>query len=280
MDPRKPHFYKLILKEGIRYNILRFPTKFIMKYGVEISSEVNLRIPDGRTFVVEVAKFEDHNVCLVKEGWKQFTDHYSLKPCQVLLFQYEGDSSFGVFIFDKSATEIDYPNLTTCHHEKGPNSNKQEEEAKDANQIPADDDEGDHQEPNKEDDAVKNDGDLAELGTFKKLTLIDDEGDHEEPIKEKEGDQDDNSVEAVHQINDQAPADEELNEEEQEEESEDSDETFSLEEEESDEIFSLEKEDEDTSVLNQTREEPSRKKRGRPRKEHKKTTSKKSKSYQ
>ncbi|XP_056175461.1 B3 domain-containing transcription factor VRN1-like [Syzygium oleosum] len=43
------------------------------------------------------------------KGWRKFMEHYSIDHGHLIVFKYEGDSIFRVIIFDKSASEIDYP---------------------------------------------------------------------------------------------------------------------------------------------------------------------------
>ncbi|OMO58710.1 hypothetical protein COLO4_34408 [Corchorus olitorius] len=106
MDSQKPHFCKILLGLGIHLSILRFPRNFIRKHG-EIASPVQLKVADGCTFRVEV-KRKGGELCMV--NWRQFAEQYSLKHGHFLLFEYQGGSIFRVFIFDPSATEIEYGN--------------------------------------------------------------------------------------------------------------------------------------------------------------------------
>ncbi|OMO78030.1 hypothetical protein CCACVL1_14690, partial [Corchorus capsularis] len=104
MDSQKPHFCKIVLGLGIRYSILRFPRDFIRRQG-EISSPVELKVADGCRFQVEVKRIQGE-LCMV--NWRPFAEHYWMKHGHFLLFEYQGHSIFRVFIFDPSATEIDY----------------------------------------------------------------------------------------------------------------------------------------------------------------------------
>nr|XP_028953982.1 B3 domain-containing transcription factor VRN1-like [Malus domestica] len=44
-----------------------------------------------------------------EKGWPEFSKFYSLDYAFWLVFGYEGNSRFHVFIFDRSCTEVDYP---------------------------------------------------------------------------------------------------------------------------------------------------------------------------
>lgn len=43
------------------------------------------------------------------EGWSEFAEAHSISEGHFLLFEYKGNSSFRVMIFDVSACEIEYP---------------------------------------------------------------------------------------------------------------------------------------------------------------------------
>ncbi|KAM7506962.1 hypothetical protein LguiA_017415 [Lonicera macranthoides] len=54
----------------------------------------------------------------LQEGWKEFSNHYSIGLWQFLVFRYEGNSHFHVLIFDMSASEIEYPTPKNIHEER------------------------------------------------------------------------------------------------------------------------------------------------------------------
>ncbi|KAK6258455.1 hypothetical protein SCA6_012929 [Theobroma cacao] len=108
--PKTPHFFKIILEDTIRHSKLRFPRKFVTKYGDSLSSPVLLMVPSGSTWHVELIK-SDGDVWL-QNGWKEFAEHYSLKHGHFLVFKYQGDCNFQVLIFDMSASEIEYPHIS------------------------------------------------------------------------------------------------------------------------------------------------------------------------
>ncbi|OWM66304.1 hypothetical protein CDL15_Pgr013521 [Punica granatum] len=109
--PAAPHFFKIVLQETIRTGKLVVPKKFVRKYGkdLSVSSVVLLKVPSGDAWEVELRK-GDTDVWLQK-GWLDFANFYSIKHGHFLVFKYEAGSSnvFNVFVFDKSATEIEYP---------------------------------------------------------------------------------------------------------------------------------------------------------------------------
>ncbi|XP_039066663.1 B3 domain-containing protein At1g49475-like [Hibiscus syriacus] len=46
-----------------------------------------------------------------RNGWLNFAKHYSVEPGHFLVFRYEGGCHFHVIIFDRTATEIEYPDV-------------------------------------------------------------------------------------------------------------------------------------------------------------------------
>ncbi|CAN6557648.1 unnamed protein product [Malus baccata var. baccata] len=81
--------------------------KFVIKYGNDLLSGVCLELPSGLEWIIELRKQD--NVVLFDEGWLEFSKFYSLHFGHWLSFGYEGDSIFQFCIFDRSATEINYP---------------------------------------------------------------------------------------------------------------------------------------------------------------------------
>ncbi|XVE82718.1 hypothetical protein DITRI_Ditri16bG0028500 [Diplodiscus trichospermus] len=121
--PTTPHFFKIILDDTIANGRLGIPRKFLRKYGSGLSSPVQLRVPCGSTWNIELTKSEGD--VWLNNGWKRFMDNYMLKRGHFLLFRYEGNCHFEVHIFDMSASEIEYPCI---NHAEDPKSNEECEE--------------------------------------------------------------------------------------------------------------------------------------------------------
>ncbi|KAK8619133.1 hypothetical protein V6N13_133100 [Hibiscus sabdariffa] len=83
------------------------PRKFVRKYGNQLSSPVKLEVPSGAIWQVELTRC-DERVWLQK-GWREFAEHYSLELGSFLVFRYQGNDRFHVLVFDRSASEIEYP---------------------------------------------------------------------------------------------------------------------------------------------------------------------------
>ncbi|XVF61913.1 hypothetical protein PTKIN_Ptkin08bG0173000 [Pterospermum kingtungense] len=108
---KTPHFFKVILEEAIRDGELGIPRNFVRKHGNRLPSTIQLEVPSGSTWQVQLTKC-DETVWLQK-GWQEFAKHYSLKFGYFLVFRYEGNGRFHVLVFDKSASEIEYPRTKT-----------------------------------------------------------------------------------------------------------------------------------------------------------------------
>ncbi|KAK9012983.1 hypothetical protein V6N11_041010 [Hibiscus sabdariffa] len=108
---KTPHFFKVILQDTIRDGILVIPRRFVRKYGNQLPSTVKLEVPSGAIWQVELTK-SDGRVRL-QEGWREFAEHYSLELGSFVVFRYDGNDHFGVLIFDRSASEIEYAHTRT-----------------------------------------------------------------------------------------------------------------------------------------------------------------------
>ncbi|KAK6258454.1 B3 DNA binding domain - like 3 [Theobroma cacao] len=130
-----PHFFKIILPETLRDGKLGIPTKFVKKYGNGMSSPALLKVPNGEVWKVELTK-SDGKVWL-KNGWQEFLNHYSLEYGHFLVFRYEGNCNFHVIIFDRSASEIEYPYTSNNHgqHKELPEEKIEESEGDNSIQI-------------------------------------------------------------------------------------------------------------------------------------------------
>ncbi|PRQ47786.1 putative transcription factor B3-Domain family [Rosa chinensis] len=102
-----PRFIQVILDDTSRDVKLGIPKKFVNEYGQCLSNSVCLKLPSGSEWEVEVTR--SNGKVWFEKCWPEFSKFYSLSIGDFLVFEYEGDSEFHVFIFDISTTEIDYP---------------------------------------------------------------------------------------------------------------------------------------------------------------------------
>ncbi|PRQ47791.1 putative transcription factor B3-Domain family [Rosa chinensis] len=101
-----PRFFKVIVDETSSIK-LKIPPKFVKKYGDYLSKSVRLKLPSGCQWEVEVT--ESDSEAWFEKGWQEFFKFYSLDSGHFLLFTYQGNSMFEVCIFDRTATETEYP---------------------------------------------------------------------------------------------------------------------------------------------------------------------------
>ncbi|CAH9139122.1 unnamed protein product [Cuscuta epithymum] len=95
---------------------LKIPEEYVRKCGKKMPKVGSFEVPTGEVWEIELVHSQGQ-VCLAK-GWKEFTRKYSIREGHFLVFRYDGESHFHVIIFDKSATEIEYPQFKT-HDDDG-----------------------------------------------------------------------------------------------------------------------------------------------------------------
>ncbi|MBA0760874.1 hypothetical protein Gotri_023593, partial [Gossypium trilobum] len=98
-----PCFFKIILQDTIQNGKLKVCEK-PWKYHVK---PCKLRVPSGAAWKVELTKCGGK--IWFENGWLEFSNHYSLELGHLLVFRYDGNSNFHVIIFDRTASEIQYP---------------------------------------------------------------------------------------------------------------------------------------------------------------------------
>lgn len=86
------------------------PKKFVKKYGRRLSDDIFINVPKSEQPWKITLEKSNNNMFLGK-GWQALMELYSLDYGHFLLFRLDEGlpSQFHVHIFDKSATEIDYP---------------------------------------------------------------------------------------------------------------------------------------------------------------------------
>ena len=78
----------------------------------ELSTVATVIAPYGGIWQVGLKK-ADNNIWFCN-GWQDFTEYHSICYGYFLVFRYEGNSSFHVLIFDKTAIEIQYSPRKNC----------------------------------------------------------------------------------------------------------------------------------------------------------------------
>jgi antitoxin component of MazEF toxin-antitoxin module len=79
------------------------PKKFVANIREQISEQVTLEVPNGKTYTVEVAE-EQHELVL-RFGWAEFASAYELELADLLVFENTRNSHLKVRIFDRSGCE-------------------------------------------------------------------------------------------------------------------------------------------------------------------------------
>ncbi|RXI07246.1 hypothetical protein DVH24_026382 [Malus domestica] len=100
-----PHFFKVILDDTTRDTKL---VSFSLSLSLSHYALVKMFTWLWRYSFVAHKKIRNCEVWFEK-GWPEFSKFYSLDYAFWLVFGYEGNSRFHVFIFDRSCTEVDYP---------------------------------------------------------------------------------------------------------------------------------------------------------------------------
>ncbi|XP_076914142.1 B3 domain-containing protein At5g18000-like [Bidens hawaiensis] len=110
-SPENPvNFIKIILSDETGSTGLRLPDKFTNEYGKYLPQRVTLKVPNGDLWQVDLQK--SGNEIWLKNGWGEVVERYGLGVSSLLMFKYEGLSTFDVVIFNASASEIEYPKNT------------------------------------------------------------------------------------------------------------------------------------------------------------------------
>ncbi|XP_022986547.1 B3 domain-containing transcription factor VRN1-like isoform X1 [Cucurbita maxima] len=102
----RPYFHKLVLSSTIQARKLRIPETFVRMIRDELSGVATLTVPDGHVWRVGLRKVD--NKFWFEDGWHGFLEHYSIRVGYLLVFRYEGNSAFCVFIFNLNTSEINY----------------------------------------------------------------------------------------------------------------------------------------------------------------------------
>ena len=92
------------------------PKRFVRIYVKILSDTMFLKIPNCAAWKVGLMGGDDG--VWFQSGWQEFAEYYSIGYGHFLVFRYEGDSTFRVLIFDKTASEIEYPTTKDQNHEE------------------------------------------------------------------------------------------------------------------------------------------------------------------
>ena len=82
------------------------------EFGDELSFVAKFTVLYGRIWHVGLEK-SDKNIWF-GDGWQDFVEYHSICYGYFLVLRYERNSNFHVLVFDKTATEIQYPLSKNC----------------------------------------------------------------------------------------------------------------------------------------------------------------------
>ncbi|XP_042494946.1 B3 domain-containing transcription factor VRN1-like [Macadamia integrifolia] len=103
---QRPHFFKIIVKASLERGELVIPKDFTRQLVKKIADVAVLKVPSGRKWQVEVKEVDGS--FRFQNGLQGFLKYHSISVGHFLVFRYDGNSNFSVFIFNQSACEIDY----------------------------------------------------------------------------------------------------------------------------------------------------------------------------
>ncbi|KAI9124291.1 hypothetical protein K1719_005591 [Acacia pycnantha] len=101
----RPCFHKLICPSTLQSRQLIIPDHFLRNFGGELSTVATLTVPDGSVWRVGLKRLG--NKFWLLDGWQEFVQRYSIGVGYLLVFRYEGKSSFNVHIFNLATYEED-----------------------------------------------------------------------------------------------------------------------------------------------------------------------------
>ncbi|KAF4366879.1 hypothetical protein F8388_013944 [Cannabis sativa] len=102
----RPYFHKLIVLSIIQAKQLRIPDNFVKKFRDELSTVATITVPDGHIWRVGLKKAD--NRIWFHDGWQDFVERYGIRLGYLLIFRYEGNTTFNVYIFNLTASEVNY----------------------------------------------------------------------------------------------------------------------------------------------------------------------------
>ena len=84
----------------------RIPDNFVKKFRDELSTVATITVPDGHVWRVGLKKAD--NKVWFHDGWHDFVERYGIRAGYFIIFRYEGNSTFNVYVFNLSTSEINY----------------------------------------------------------------------------------------------------------------------------------------------------------------------------
>lgn len=104
-----------LLEPNLNCEMQSFPDNFLRKFGGDLSTAATLTVPDGSVWRVGLKKVG--NKIWFFDGWQEFVQRYAIGVGYLLVFRYEGKSSFHVHIFNLATSEINYESNARSRNE-------------------------------------------------------------------------------------------------------------------------------------------------------------------
>ncbi|XP_022893836.1 B3 domain-containing transcription factor VRN1-like [Olea europaea var. sylvestris] len=90
----------------IRTKIRCFPNHFVNDWRHQLRDTVRVTAYDG--IIVTIQLERDNGRIYFANGWEQFFNHHNLRDAHVLVFEYNGNSTINMTIFDYSGLDVTY----------------------------------------------------------------------------------------------------------------------------------------------------------------------------
>ncbi|XP_042502908.1 B3 domain-containing protein Os12g0592300-like isoform X2 [Macadamia integrifolia] len=97
LEPTQIRFSRIITATFINQGLV-VPIKIVSKFTEQLVNTTILKNLSGKTWTIGLE--ERHGELVFQQGWAAFVSYYSLKQGDIMTFQYGGDSTFTVSMFD------------------------------------------------------------------------------------------------------------------------------------------------------------------------------------
>ncbi|RLN43487.1 hypothetical protein C2845_PM01G34760 [Panicum miliaceum] len=107
MDDRRKYFFKVMV--GDFRSRMTIPEKFAQRFRDKIRGKITLKVYNGSTCTVVVARYR--NKLVLEAGWEAFVITHDIRLADLLVFRYNGNFQFEVLVFDPSCCVKESSNI-------------------------------------------------------------------------------------------------------------------------------------------------------------------------
>ncbi|KAG2536579.1 hypothetical protein PVAP13_9NG197573 [Panicum virgatum] len=103
MDDRHKYFFKVMMgdfRSRMETCVVVIPEKFAQRFRDKIRGKITLKVYNGSTCTVVVARYR--NKLVLEAGWEAFISTHDIRLTDLLVFRYNGKFQFEVLVFDPS----------------------------------------------------------------------------------------------------------------------------------------------------------------------------------